>query len=133
MGGQDQQRFDEGEKQRRDNDQRDDPHHLAGIALDGDQGGERGDGRENRKDHRHADLPGTFHGGFHGRLPHLQMAVDVLPHDDGVVDHDAQDDDEGEKGDEADRHPHQGHHPQSPQERNRDTQGDPTGEAQLEE
>jgi len=38
---------------------------------------------------RQADLGGGSPAAFHGGLAHLQVAVNVLDHDDGVIDQDA--------------------------------------------
>ena len=50
---------------------------------------EHGDDRERRRGHGEADLVGAVECGAHVRLAHVQVPHDVLAHDDGVVDQQA--------------------------------------------
>src|SRR5262249_13797047 len=46
---------------------------------------EDGHDRQRRRDGREADLPGAEQRRLHARLAHLQVAVDVLEHDDSAI------------------------------------------------
>ena len=59
------------------------------------------------------------------------MPEDVLSHHDGIVHHDAEHDDEGEERNQVDGNSHHGHEPQSSQEGDGNSQGDPAGKAKL--
>ena len=59
------------------------------------------------------------------------MRIDVLADDDGVVDHDAQYQDEGEQRDDVHRHVEPGHQRDGAEERNGNAEADPEREPQL--
>ena len=64
---------------------------------------ERGHRRQDRERHRLRDLVRTFDGPAHPVAVFLLVPVDVLAHDDRVVDHDAQHQDEAEQRQHVDR------------------------------
>ena len=63
------------------------PQQPADDAIHENQGRESRDQRQTDRQHRKTDLPGTFERRLIGPHPALEVAVHVLDHDDGVVDH----------------------------------------------
>ena len=76
-----------GESDRRRHGQRELRKETPDLALQEGQGYEDGDQHQRRRDHREADLPGPPEGSDQRALAALDTPVDVLQHDDGVVDH----------------------------------------------
>ena len=142
--GRDHERHQQREHHRRRGVDRDRPH--VGPHQPGDEGQrqERRHHREGGEDGRVADLVGGVDGGLAGVGPgELVVAVDVLHHHDGVVDQDADGEDEGEQGDPVEGvaeevgggqgqrqgggHRHQHHHRLAPAEGERHQQHDGEG------
>ena len=94
------ERDEEREQARKDDGQAELAEVLPRHALHEGNRHEDGSVAERDGDGRHADLRASLLGRLIGRLPHLQVAHDVLEHDNRVVDEDA----------DAERHAHQGHH-----------------------
>ena len=65
------------------------PQQPADDAVHEDQRREGGDQRQADRQHREADLPGAFERRLIGPHAVFEVAVHVLDHDDGVVDHEA--------------------------------------------
>ena len=74
-----------------------------GDAAHEQHGDERGDERHADRNHREADLPGADERRLHRPHALLDVAVDVLDHDDGVVDDEADSDGEGHQRQVVDR------------------------------
>ena len=127
------ERFEKREDEREDDDLGDEFHELAHHARHHQERREGGDGGEDSEDDGHRDLLCSIDGGFQSAFPHLVMPVDVLPDDDGVVDNDSEYDDEGEQRDQVDGRVDGRHHPDSPEERDGDAQGDPECQSEPEE
>jgi hypothetical protein len=109
--GQDQEALDQRGRQHGDHGERDVGDHVAEAAADDDQpgeGGDRGDrGGEDRQRHARRGVLGRLG----GRLAQVAVAVvGVFAHDDGVVDHDAQRDDQREQRDHVEAHAGGVHH-----------------------
>ena len=88
------------------------PENSADHAAHEQHGYECGNQREADGDHRETDFSGALDGGHHHRIASLQMPVDVLHHDDGVIDDEADRDDERAQGEIVEResqHVHQAH------------------------
>ena len=132
MVGQHQQRFDQGDHQHGDDDDRYRSEHLTDASWNEDQGHERRDRGQHGKDQRHLDPPRAANRrGPARRAPHpLQM--DVLGDDDGVVHDDSDGENEREQryGVDADVERH--HDGQGADARNREADGYPEGEPYLE-
>src|ERR1035438_8912516 len=79
----------------------------AGHEEDGDEdGGER----KRHGDDGEADLAAAGERGLHGRFAHFDMTDDVLQHDDGVIDHEADREDQRHHGDVVEAEVEQLHH-----------------------
>ena len=76
------------------------------------------DQRQRERDDGEADFAGAFEGGLHGRIAVLQMADDVLDHDDGVVDDEAGADGEGHQRQVVEAEAHEPHDAERGDERN---------------
>ncbi len=77
--------------------------HEADGCIDRHQGGGHGDDR-------HGQLPGALDGGLKGGLAHLDVAVHVLHHHDGIVHHQADGQNHGQQGEQVNgkaQHQHQ--------------------------
>ena len=139
MGGvgqvrrQDVQRLHEGEDEAGNDDERDHPEDLAHHARHEHQRHEGGHRGEDREHDRRRDLAGTVDGPLTSVASLFLVAVDVLPDDDRVVDHDAQHDDEGEQGHHVDRHVEGRHQCDGAEEGQGDPEADPEGQSELEE
>ena len=68
-------------------------------AAHEEQRDKNSDQRKGNRDDREADLAGSFEGGFEGRNPLLDVAHDVLDHDDRIVDDKAHRDRQGHQRD----------------------------------
>ncbi len=124
----------EGDDQRRgegdaDGD-RQDRHEVADDARPEEERHEGADRRQGRVEHRPADLPGADLGGLEGGLALLHVAVDVVDHDDRVVDQHADRQHQREQHHHVERHAGELHDDERQQHRERDRRADEEGVAQ---
>ena len=110
-----------------------DSHELSHHALDRDQGRESGDRRQDTEDHGHRYFLRALDRALQPLLMPLLVGIDVLAHDDGVVDDDAEHQDEGEQGHQVNRHIVSGHEPDRTKERDRDPHAHPKGDSEPKE
>ena len=94
-------------------------HKLPRDARQKQQGDEHGDQRKADRDDGEADLPRAEQGGVEAVHPALDVAFDVLDHDDGVVDHEAHRDGERHQRNIVDRKSEEPHHDRRADERQR--------------
>ena len=129
MGGQDAEGFDQREDQARNDHEGDVAEGRSHHARHEQQGQERRHRRQDREDDRLGDLSRADDRPAHA-VPALVLAsMDVLAHDDGVVDHDPEHHDEGEQRRDADRNVERRQQRERAEERDRYAQRDPQGEA----
>ena len=130
--GQDEEGFYEREEQHRDDDGGNyghDPPEAPGHRQQREEGGDSG---EDSEDDRASDQPRPLDRGIEPSASTVLDPVDALSHDDRIVDDDSQHHDEGEERDHVDRHAEQRHQGDGAEEADRDPEGDPECEAQLE-
>jgi hypothetical protein len=77
--------------------------HAADNAAHEQHRNEHGDQRQRHRDDGETDFLGALEGGLHRLLARLDVAHDVLEHDDGVVDHEAHGERQRQQGDVVDR------------------------------
>ena len=96
------------------------PEQRAGqAALNADGRIHRGQRDGHRNDRAH-QFTGGIDGGPVRRLAHLQMALDVLHHDDGVIHHQSDREHDGQQGQQVDGEAEREHQEDGANERNRD-------------
>jgi len=123
--GQDEQHLHQREQQHNDDDRRNVPQEFPDRAADEEQRREGRDGREDRENDRNAHALRPPDGGLQ-RVPLvLLLGVDVLPHYDGVVDDDADGENEAEEGEQVDGHVQVLHDDERARERQEDADGGP--------
>ncbi len=109
---------------------RQDRHEVADDAGPEEQRHESADRRQGRVEDRPADLPGADLGGLEGRFALLHVAVDVVDHDDRVVDQHADRQHQREQHHHVERHAGELHDDERQQHRERDRRADEEGVAQ---
>ena len=116
----------EGEEHRRRGVRRDRAHVGAHQARDEEHRQERRDDGQRRHDGRIADLGDRLDRRLRARaaVVHRPVAGDVLDHDDGVVDQDADREDQREQADAVERVAHDARGKEREQDRGRDDDGD---------
>ena len=106
MDGKDEQRFDPRHQEHRNHHDRNYPEDLAHESRHEIERDERHDVGNDAETDGDGDVLGTADRGLDERHTPLSVFVDVFARDDGVVDNDAERDDEGEHGHHVDRHVH---------------------------
>ncbi len=95
------------------------------------QRNQHGDQRQGQRDQGETDLPGALERGVQRRLALLQMAGDVLQHDDGIVDHETGGDGQCHQRQVVDGEAGQVHHREGADQRQRHDDGRNDGRRQL--
>ena len=126
-------RFDQGEQQHGDDDDRQRLPDVSVASRQEEQRHEGGHRREHGERERQGDSPGAANRRHDAGRSALAFLVDVLGDDDGVVDHDADGQDEREQGDRVDREVERQHDGQRSDARHAEAHGDPQGEPDLQE
>ncbi|MNO87932.1 hypothetical protein D3C76_793660 [compost metagenome] len=103
----------------------------ADDAAHEQQRNERGDQREADGNHREADFRRALQRRLQPRLAALQVAMDVLHHHDGVVDDEADRDDQRHQGQVVEGEAEQVHRREAGAQRHRQHRGDDQGGGQL--
>ena len=83
---------------------------------------------QHTKDHGNRDFLSSLDGCLSWMTSPLKMAVNILPRHNGVINHNAQDQDKSKETDDIDGHTQLGHESQSSHEGYRDAQADPKRE-----
>ncbi len=133
VAGQDENRFREGDQEHRDHTKRQQPNELTHNTWDkkqrrkGDHGGQNrcGDGRNH--------LGRAVNCCLDVALAHLSVHVNVFTNDDAVIDEHAQSHQKGKHGHHVERLVAPLHDDRGAQHRNRDAQGDPKSQMNLQE
>jgi len=131
MPGQDQLRFEQREEEaddRRDTDYAEEAPHMARNDDQRDEGRHRG---ENTEGDRDVDVQGAFACGFELVFSSAFPAMDAFSDDDGIVDEDAEYQDEGHHGQGTDRDRESRKEHQGPEEGDGDSGGYPHGQAKT--
>ena len=101
VGGQDEQALDQGGDQAGDHCLGEDRHELAAGTADQQHRDESRHRRADGRDHRPHDLLGAVDRGLRDRLALLDVPVDVLEHDDGIIDQHARDHHEADQAEQV--------------------------------
>ena len=133
MRGEDQQRLDQREGETDDRRRAHSAEEPAHAAFEEDDGREGRDAREHTEDHGDEHVLGALDRRFDLVESLALPGVDTLSHDDGVIDKDAQYDDESDDGQSRDREVEEGKHEQRAREGDRHACRDPHGEAEAQE
>ena len=133
VGGQHEEGLDQREQQHRDDDGGDVDEDLPHDPWYEKHGRKGRDRRENRKRHGRGHLACAFHRGPQAPHAGFHFGVDVLAHDDRVIDHETQGDDQGEEADHVDGLSEYGHQCEGTHERDRDAERDPTCQPRFQE
>ena len=132
MVRQDQETLDQTGRQNHDHRERNVRNQITKTAPDNHQTKEGDNGRERRgKDRTEHALGGAFggNGGVFAHVPHAEIGM--FAHHNGIIDNNAQGDDQREQRDHVDRDPDRIHQRNRGQHRHRDTKGDPERSARV--
>ncbi len=130
---QDEQRLEQREQEYRNHHERNELQELSDHPRDEKKWRERRDRRQDRERDRNGDPLRSLYRRLQRPGPLFPSLEDVLAHHDGVIDHDADRENEGEQGHHVDRDAEPRHHGKCADERQRDPDGHPPRKAQVEE
>ena len=108
-------------------------HQPPHYARDEEQGTERCNGGEDREDDRARNAAGPADGRVNTAPALLALCMDVLAHHHGVIDDDANGENEREERHHVDRHGQPVHHGEGADERHRDSDRHPEREPEIQE